>query len=576
MSLCATFRSFIFLCIVLFGQAVFGQYKQTLVNTTVLLENKQKGIPFVGLDQLKIAVLGSDMEKYERFVQVAKLYTEVDSYSFLEYLNSEKKYNMLIVVGSMAELSDASDGLLKRAVEKKINIVFVAFDQVVIVNQRRKDLSSSFALLAQPDVREEGQCHAAMSLFGGAAITQGSNKTEQTRIQQYSSLLNDNAKAMQMLLKIDAIAEEAIHAQATPGMVVLALKDGQVLFNKAYGKHTYSDNEPTKATDIFDLASISKIVATTPIIMRLYDDKRIQLDTPVSHYIPALKSTDKASISLRSVLLHEAGFTPFIPFYRALKVGDLQQEEDEHHLVKVADSAYLRNNYYEDIMWPEMLRSKLGKQGNYLYSDISMYMMKELAETLTHKPIDSYADELLYRSLGMQTTGFKPRERFDKERIVPTQHDTSFRKVLLQGYVHDEGAAMAGGVAGHAGLFASANDLAIYAQMLLNRGTYGGTRYFQPETVDLFTSKQSQTSRRGLGFDRADTTSKSGYPSKKAGASVFGHTGYTGTALWIDPENQLIYIFLSNRVHPQVTNKLFDLNIRSRIQDVIYDFVADF
>lgn len=575
MSLYTISRNFVFLCLFFLCQVVFAQYKQTLVNTTVLLENKQQRIPLVGLDELEIAVLSSDLIKYESFVQTAKLYTMVDGYSFSEYFKSGKQYNLLIVVGTMLELRDASSRLLREGTYGDKDVIFVVFDKEARVVQGKTDLSSSFALFAQVDISEKGQRHAAMSVFGGVAITQGHNKTEQTRIQ-YSSLSYDNAKAKQMLSKIDAIAEEAIKAQAAPGMVVLAVKDGQVIFSKAYGTHTYSSIEPTKVTDIFDLASISKIVATTPVIMHLYDEKVIELDSAVSYYLPVLKNTDKASISVRSVLLHEAGFTPFIPFYRGLGAGDLQRKADEHHLVKVADSAYLLNNYYEDVMWPAMLRSELGKQGSYLYSDISMYMMKELAENLTNTTMDSYVDKLLYKPLGMQTAGFNPRKRFVKQRIVPTQHDTSFRKVLLQGHVHDEGAAMAGGVAGHAGLFATANDLAIYAQMLLNRGTYGGVRYFQPETVDLFTSKQSHTSRRGLGFDRAEPTSVSGYPSKRAGAAVFGHTGYTGTALWIDPESQLIYIFLSNRVHPQVTNKLFDLNIRSRIQDVIYEFVTDF
>lgn len=173
----------------------------------------------------------------------------------------------------------------------------------------------------------------------------------------------------------------------------------------------------------------------------------------------------------------------------------------------------------------------------------------------------------------MQTAGYLPRERFPKRRIVPTEDDQTFRKTLLQGYVHDQGAAMAGGIAGHAGLFATANDLAIYGQLLLNRGEYGGDRYFKPETVDLFTSKQSATSRRGLGFDRADPDTSKAYPSKLASPATFGHTGYTGTCIWVDPEEQLIYIFLSNRVHPVVSTKLYELNVRSRIQDTLYEAI---
>jgi CubicO group peptidase (beta-lactamase class C family) len=220
-----------------------------------------------------------------------------------------------------------------------------------------------------------------------------------------------------------------------------------------------------------------------------------------------------------------------------------------------------------------MLNSTVKPIGNYVYSDISMYVMKEVSEHETSTPMQDYVQEILYQPIGMKTAGYLPRDRFNKNQIVPTQQDTAFRKVLLQGYVHDEGAAMAGGVAGHAGLFASANDLAIYGQLLLNRGEYGGVRYFRPETIDLFTSKQSKTSRRGLGFDRFDPKKGADYPSKLANSSVYGHTGYTGTCIWVDPSNQFIYIFLSNRVHPQVSTKIYDLNVRSRIQDVIYETI---
>src|SRR5690606_19506319 len=317
-----------------------------------------------------------------------------------------------------------------------------------------------------------------------------------------------------------------------------------------YGTHTYGTNAKTTTSDIFDLASVSKIAGTTPVIMHLQERDIIHLDSSMGCYLGQAQETNKKDITLRSVLLHEAGFTPFIPFYRNLKPGDLVYKPDTAHQVRVADKAYLRNNYYRDVMLPQMLMSPVKPIGNYVYSDISMYVMKEIAERMTSKPMEEYVQELLYQPIGMKTAGYNPRQRFAKKQIVPTQNDTVFRKELLQGYVHDEGAAMAGGIAGHAGLFATANDLAIYGQLLLNRGEYGGIRYFRPETVDLFTSRQSLTSRRGLGFDRADPDKKKEYPSRLANESVFGHTGYTGTCIWIDPQNQLIYIFLSNRVHP--------------------------
>ncbi|RYE16232.1 MAG: beta-N-acetylglucosaminidase, partial [Sphingobacteriaceae bacterium] len=206
-------------------------------------------------------------------------------------------------------------------------------------------------------------------------------------------------------------------------------------------------------------------------------------------------------------------------------------------------------------------------------SDLSMYFMKEIVETISATPLDVFDQQNFYAPLGMQTAGFLPLNRFAKNQIVPTENDIGFRHQLLIGYVHDQGAGLLGGISGHAGLFASANDLAILYQMILNRGTYGSTQYFKPETVDLFTAKQSAVSRRGLGFDRWDPNRETKYPSVLASDQTYGHTGYTGTCFWVDPKYNLVYIFLSNRVNPTVTDKLSNMGIRRRIQDAIYESI---
>jgi CubicO group peptidase (beta-lactamase class C family) len=224
-------------------------------------------------------------------------------------------------------------------------------------------------------------------------------------------------------------------------------------------------------------------------------------------------------------------------------------------------------------MWPQMLNSAVITRGKYVYSDLSMYFMKEMVERQSGQHLENYVLDKFYKPLGMKTAGFNPRNRFSKDQIVPTEKDLTFRKTLLSGYVHDQGAAMVGGVSGHAGLFASANDLAIEYQMILNGGSYGGVQYFKPETVKMFTAKQSSVSRRGLGFDRFDPDPAKAYPSKLASSETFGHTGYTGTCVWVDPKYNLVYIFLSNRVHPTVSEQLSKLNIRSRIQDVVYEAI---
>ncbi|WP_223584110.1 serine hydrolase domain-containing protein [Sphingobacterium sp. GVS05A] len=553
---------------------LFAQYKSTIKNETILYNNVDQLLPLGNLAQLRIAVVVPNAEKYAAFTNQLARYAGVTLFDFSKFDEDIKYYNTIIVAGKEDDLDADCLSQLKQAVLNNKKVVLCHFFEQ---ERNKKSLSehpqSDLIELLAP-FTELGQRNAAMSIFGGAAITVGNVKTAQSRLQ-YSSGKNSNLNLGKLTKKIDAIAQEAIEKQATPGAVVMIIKDGQVLLEKSYGYHTYSKDIPTKTSDIFDLASVSKIAGTTPVIMRLTERNIINLDSTMGHYLWQAKYTNKKDIKLRSVMLHEAGFTPFIPFYKYLKAGDVVAVPDQQHQVKMADNSYILNHYYRDVMWPEMLKSPVKPTGNYVYSDISMYVMKEVAEHQTAEPLQDYVQENFYKPLGMTHAGYLPRERFAKEQIVSTEQDTSFRKTLLEGYVHDQGAAMAGGIAGHAGLFATANDLAIYGQLLLNRGEYGGERYFKSETIDLFTSKQSATSRRGLGFDRWDPNPKNEYPSKLANSTVFGHTGYTGTCIWVDPQNQLIYIFLSNRVHPQVSTKLLDLNIRSRIQDAIYEAINE-
>jgi CubicO group peptidase (beta-lactamase class C family) len=375
------------------------------------------------------------------------------------------------------------------------------------------------------------------------------------------------------LAKIDAIVAEAIREGATPGAVVLVLKDGEIVFDRAYGHHTYERDLPTRSTDIFDLASITKISATTLAVMRLVDLGKLNLDATVGTHLRELKKShpDKAKIRIRDLLTHQAGFVPEIPFYAMVKETDHRPRASKSYPVRVSESYYLKKNFYKEVMWPKLLATPLKTPGQYVYSDLGMYMLKEIVERIVGKKLDAYVEEKFYRPLGACTMGFCPWERHDHERLVPTGIDGYFRKQLLHGFVQDSGAALSGGVAGHAGLFATAYDLALVGQMLLNGGSYAGREYFRPETVRQFTARQSSTSRRGLGFDRWDPDAEEGYPAKLASPETFGHTGFTGTCLWIDPEHRLVYIFLSNRTYPRSNEKLKSLNVRARVMDAIYE-----
>nr|WP_256439370.1 serine hydrolase [Pedobacter sp. SYSU D00823] len=363
--------------------------------------------------------------------------------------------------------------------------------------------------------------------------------------------------------------DEAISEHATPGAVVMVVKDGNVVFEKAYGNHTYGDDQPTRTSDIFDLASVTKIASTTIATMKLFDEEKINLNAGLGTYLEDLRGTNKDFIPVRDVLLHQAGLVN-LDFLSYVKPADHSTDSSFFFPVKISDNYYLRRDFYRDVMWPKMVRTSLPTKGEYVYSDLSMFMMKEVIEHQSGTTLDKYVYDNFYQPLGMKTAGYLPLRRFNKDQIVPTERDTYFRRTLLQGYVHDSGASLSNGVSGHAGLFASANDLAILNQMLLNGGNYGGKQFLKSETIHLFTSSQSNVSRRGLGFDRSSGGS---YPCHYASNQTFGHTGYTGTCVWVDPKENLIYIFLSNRVYPSASNKLNSLRIRPRIQDVIYEAI---
>ncbi|MBC7744840.1 MAG: serine hydrolase [Flavobacterium sp.] len=559
--------------------------------SAVLLNNLSGFIPINNLRDNKIASISLGNAFASNFDSLLNKYTSVTSFSSTGYnsdslslddLSDDLKFytTIIIQVTDQSVIDPKTIGFLLD-IQRSKQIVVVLFG----------DLKSLRALdaIEQPIIRVNKQTlasaeFAAQLIFGGVAV---SSRLNQDYSPKYLKGLGWDTKITRLkysvpeevginsrdLQGIDEIAGEAMREKAAPGAVIMVVKDGVVIFNKSYGKHTYDGNEPTRITDIFDLASITKIAATTMAVMRLTEQNKLKLDTNIGAYIPKARKTDKNSISVREVMLHQAGFIPFIPFYKNILPSDFSRDSSEAYSVKAADNFYMRKGYFAKVMWPQMLNSPLNNRGKYVYSDLSMYFMKEIIERQSRKPLEDYVFEEFYKPLGMKTAGFNPRIRFPKDQIIPTENDLTFRKTLLQGYVHDQGAAMVGGVSGHAGLFSSANDLAIEFQMILNGGTYGGEQYLKPETIKNFTSKQSLISRRGLGFDRYDPDLSKEYPSKYASSETYGHTGYTGTCIWVDAKYGLIYIFLSNRVHPSVSEKLGKLNIRSRIQDVIYEAI---
>ena len=388
----------------------------------------------------------------------------------------------------------------------------------------------------------------------------------------------------EVLNKIDAIANDAIENGATPGCVVLVAKDGKIAYNKAFGYTNFDKKEPVTIDMAYDLASVTKVSATTVSIMKLYEEGKVDLNKTLGDYLPWVKGSDKAPLKLTDILLHQAGLNPFIPFYREVidtTTGKplpqyFSTEKDAQHQFRAAEGLYVRNDW-EDTLYKRILQSKLTAPEHYVYSDNDFIFLGKVVEAVSGKPLNEYARDMFYIPLHMTTTTFRPRELMPIDMIVPTEEEKHFRQQLIRGDVHDEGAAMFGGVAGHAGLFSNAYDLAQLYQLLLNGGELNGIRLLKKSTVDKFTAYNSNVSRRGLGFDKPEkdnASRKDPYPSKSVSPETFGHTGFTGSCVWVDPKYNLVYIFLSNRVTPtRNNNKLSQLNVRPTIQEAIYQAI---
>jgi beta-glucosidase-like glycosyl hydrolase/CubicO group peptidase (beta-lactamase class C family) len=386
------------------------------------------------------------------------------------------------------------------------------------------------------------------------------------------------------LAVIDTIVDKAIAQHAMPGCVVLVAKNGKVAYEKAFGYTNYDSAQAVTTNMVYDLASVTKISATTVSIMKLYEEGKIDLGKTLGDYLPWTKGTNKASLKLKDILLHQAGLNPFIPFYREVidtatgipNWNVFSKQEDANHLFRAAENLYVRNDW-QDSLYKRILTSKLTEQGKYVYSDNDFIFLGKIVEAVSGKPLNDYARETFYLPLQMMSTTYQPRKHYILNDIVPTELEKHFRQQLIRGDVHDEGSAMFGGVAGHAGLFSNAYDLAQLYQMLLNGGEINGLHFLQKQTIDKFTAYNSDISRRGLGFDKPEkdnATRKEPYPSKSASAETYGHTGFTGICVWVDPKENLIYIFLSNRVTPtRNNNKLSQLNVRPNIQEAIYEAI---
>ncbi len=379
--------------------------------------------------------------------------------------------------------------------------------------------------------------------------------------------------------QIDSIVSDAIKQEAFPGCVIYASKGDSVFFFKSYGYHTYDSVRRVALNDIYDLASVTKVTGATLALMKLYDDGLIDLDDPIGKYVDNVGRIGKAGI--RETLAHQAGLRPWIPYYQEVKKknGSFKKNtvglKSESHTYGLTDSLYLHKDFYAKIK--KMIgKTKISDEKTYRYSGLFFYLVPELVDKLTGTSYEEYLSNNFYHPLGAETLMYNPLRLYDRSQIVPTENDTYFRMEQIHGTVHDEGAITMKGVSGNAGLFSNAEDLAKVWRMLLDDGKRDTTQYLRPETIQLFTSTQypNNENRRGLGFDKPlleyDSTSSS--VAKDASFRSYGHSGYTGTLVWADPETDVLFIFLSNRVYPTRENRnLYNLSVRPRIHQLLYD-----
>ncbi|HMM11600.1 MAG TPA: glycoside hydrolase family 3 N-terminal domain-containing protein [Bacteroidales bacterium] len=384
--------------------------------------------------------------------------------------------------------------------------------------------------------------------------------------------------------QIDSVIEDGIRRKAFPGCQVVAMKDGEIIFKRSYGKLTYEGNEAVTDSTIYDLASLTKVVATTLAFMKLTEDGHISLADTLGTHFPWLRKTDKARISWMDILTHQSGFDGWIPFYTRT-IGRNGPDSNiysktmsDDYPWHVADSMFMHRSW-RNHLFDEIVASRL-KSKEYRYSDLGLYFVPDLIRLLLNKDMDIWLEETFYKPMNLNTLTYNPLRKFDPSRIAPTESDKNFRRQVLRGYVHDQGAAMMGGVSGHAGMFGNATDVAKLMQMMLDGGSFNGIKYLKPETILYFNQAHfsHRQNRRGIGFDKPPLNEKGGPRSMAASASMksFGHTGFTGTMAWADPENRLVFVFLSNRVYPDASdNQLAKLGIRPKVHEILYQALAN-
>ncbi|MEO8516061.1 MAG: glycoside hydrolase family 3 N-terminal domain-containing protein [Flavobacterium sp.] len=578
------------------------QYK-LYENAITVIKNKDEILPIKDLTKAKIAYVKFGDDSGSTFLSTLKKYADVTevSHQDIDTLNIQlKDYNTVIIGFHKSDkawkkheftekellwidkIAENNNVILDVFAKPYTLLPFKSFDNIesVVVTYQNGDIAQEVsAELIFGAIDAKGKLPVSINNFfkiGEGLSTQKLNRLGFTAPENVG--MNS-----EVLAKIEAVAKKAIDGKMTPGAQILVARNGKVIYQKSFGYQTYIIDTKVKNSDIYDIASLTKMVSTLPNVMQEYDAKKINLGTTLGSMIPEARGTDKDTIKLKEFLSHYARLQAWIPFYKSTLDANQKPSNKYYRLTdckgfntEVTENLFIRNDYNDTII-KTILASKLIEKKEYRYSDFTFILLKEYLEKTFHKSLDVISEENFFSKLGMNNTTYNPLRKFDMSVIAPTENDTYFRYQMLQGSVHDMAAAMQGGVGGHAGVFSNAMDVAKMMQMYLQKGNYGDIQFFSEKTFDDFNTCYfcAEGNRRGLGFDKPQL-GKEGPTCGCVSKSSFGHTGFTGTMAWADPETQIVYIFLSNRTFPDsnAPNKLSKENIREDIQKIIQDAIT--
>lgn len=581
-----------------------------------VIKNDDDLLPITQLNSKNIATVNVGVGPQNTFTTVIDRYCTLDTFSIPNKLNfgeindeiaKLKEHNVVIVsIFDMSQRPHQNFGFhqstndyilaLSKDPNKKI-ILNVMGNPYCLADLTCTDVVD--AIIINYEEREETENLSAQLIFGGIQskgklpvsignkYKQGDGIITKAPIRfKYTTPLELGITESD-LTNIDSIALQGLTEGIYPGCQILVAKDGKVFYHKSFGKHTYADSaKPVENTDIYDLASITKIASSTASLMKLQSEGRINVDSTLGTYLSdKVDTTDYKNIKLKEMLTHQAGFKAWIPFYiRTLHKGQPKIElysthQSEFFDSRVAEDLYIHSGI-RDFIFNRIITSEVSSRKKYLYSDLGYYFVNEIIQRKTKMTQDKYVEQNFYKPLGLDNIGYKPRDKWDISRVPPTENDQSFRHQIIHADVHDQGAAMLGGVCGHAGLFANSNDLAVMMQTFMQYGTYGGERFYADSIGKLFTSApyyNINRNRRGIGFDKAVRGGGNGPTcSGCASDNSFGHSGFTGTLTWADPDNGMVFVFLSNRTFPDAENrKIISSGTRTRIMQVIYTAIEN-